>query len=233
MENRCADCGARRDGKFCGLLGPFLEKLGDRISSHTYKPGQILFCEGDFPAALYAIRSGFLKLYRGSPSGDETVLRLLGPGDVAGYRALFADEPFAATAEALELSAVCSLSGRDLFDLLERSPKLVIWFLKTLAMDLRTSEDELMCRSQETVARRTARWLIHIAERNDAKRASGPTLISSLQRSEIARIVGTTPETLSRTLHSFARQGILELDRRRIVFRDLSSLRRVVTSPAE
>jgi CRP/FNR family transcriptional regulator len=233
MENRCADCGARRDGEFCGLVGPILERLEGRVSSHTYKPGQILFCEGDSPAALYVIRSGFLKLYRGAPSGDETVLRLLGPGDVAGYRPLFADEPFAATAEALEPTAVCSLSRRELMGLLERSPKLVLWFLKKLAVDLRTSEDELMCRSQETVARRTARWLIHIVERNDTNRVSGSMLTSSLQRSEIARIVGTTPETLSRTLHTFARQGILELDRKRIVFRDLSSLRRVVTSAAE
>jgi CRP/FNR family transcriptional regulator len=98
--------------------------------------------------------------------------------------------------------------------------------LTHLAEATNETEDRLMARSVEHVRQRTARYLLGLLP--DARVGSGPIeLRELLPRHEMALLIGTTPETLSRALRALERRGILGRDRDRIIVRDLEALRRI------
>jgi CRP-like cAMP-binding protein len=156
------------------------------------------------------------------------MIRLLGPGDIAGYRALIANEPFAATAEALERTTVCTFPRNVIHDLLRNDPDLSFGMMAKLARELRVSEDEMVARLSESVTQRTARLLLGLAEERGARGGSHLTLELPVRREDLARMIGTTPESLSRALHGLARRGILDVDRRTVRIRNLLSLRKLL-----
>lgn len=227
-EPKCALCGSRSGGVFSRLSNSDLDKLDHEKIVRDYKRGQIVFYEGDTPSALYCIHSGCVKLYKIGKRNEETVIRLLDPADIAGYRALLADEPFAATAEAIVPSKICVISKQTFLDLAHCQNELANQLMAKLALELKESEEQWLIRSQETVRKRTARFLIQLHERRGKKTEEDSKFRISLPRNEMAQAIGTTPETLSRTLHAFAERGIIQLSRTEIVITNLMKLKMIV-----
>jgi CRP/FNR family transcriptional regulator len=212
----CEVCGHRAESIFCSLAGAHLEQLDREKMVHKYDQGEVIFYEGTPAMAVHCIYSGRVKLYKSGPKGDAQVIRLLGPGDIFGYRALLAEEPFAATAEAVEATVICAITKQTLFDLLKHSQDLTMRLLAKLASELKTSEEQMLSMAQETVRQRTAKLLLFLTEGNKPKYKSGSPLNVPLMRNEMAQMVGTTPETFSRTLRHLAAKGILNLTRSEI-----------------
>jgi len=192
-----------------------------------FRRGQLVFYAGALAHALYIVRSGRVKVFRTSRNGDEQVLRLLGPGEILGYRALLANEPYYASAEAVEDSVLCIIAAAALRGLLSEVPELALDLLAKMARELRISEDLMMDLIHRPVRQRAARLLLLLLE--DNRGAADPAQIPThqLRRQDMARMIGTTPETFSRVLRRFAQEGIVALARDRIRIRDRSLLHRV------
>ncbi len=141
-----------------------------------------------------------------------------------GYRALFANEPYAATAEAVETTTTCGIPKTTLFALLEKSPQLSFQILKKLSKELRTSEEKMLSLVQESVKQRTARLLLSFWEKSGGNLRIEAQIRVPLLRKEMSQIIGTTPETFSRTLHHFAQRGIVRLTRSEIFLTNLEAL---------
>lgn len=151
-----------------------------------------------------------IKLYKTNKRGDEQIIRLLRPGEITGYRAVLEDEPYAATAEAIETSTVCIISREMLLGLLRAVPDVTARLLAKMAQELRVSEEQMLSFARESVRQRTARLLLFLMKSGSpTPEGSARTLRVPILRSEMAQMIGTTAETLSRTLHGFAKQGIL------------------------
>jgi CRP/FNR family transcriptional regulator len=224
---RCDICTAQNPGGLCRLrTGPAGRFAGSR-AAQFFKRGQPLFHEGWPPHSLYVVHSGRVRVFRTWSNGEEQVLRLLGPGEIVGYRPIFADEPYGASADAVEDSAICVIPREVVVDRLRREPDLALHMLAKLAVELRISEDLLMDLIRRPVRERTARLLMGLLR--DAEGTPEPDAILSRQlpRKDLARMIGTTPETFSRVLRGFAQRGIVDLTRDRIRVRDLALLRRV------
>ncbi|MFH1681549.1 MAG: Crp/Fnr family transcriptional regulator [Candidatus Eisenbacteria bacterium] len=223
----CLLCDLRR----IGLLAKVDEKLLDRVECekviHRFKPRQVVFHEGTPPLAAYCLREGRVKLYRSGKRGEEIVLRVVGPGAAFGYRPLLCDELYAVTAEAIEESEICVLPKQVLLDLLRESPSFAADLLARVARELRLSEDQLLDLTQKSVRQRSAGLLLMFVEGCGEKTDGGIRLSIPVQRKEMAQMVGTTPETFSRTLHDLAERGILSLSRSTIVVTDEAELRRL------
>ncbi len=202
-----------------------------RRSSHVFRAGQTLFYEGAPAHALFVLRSGRVKVFRTARGGEVQVLRLLGPGEVLGYRPLFAQEPYGATAEALVDTDACILPAADVLALLRRTPALALEMLAKLALELRLSEELLMDLAHRPVRQRVARVLVELL--GDGAGTGHPGRIESreLRRQDLARMAGTTPETLSRVLRAFATSGLLAVTRERIEVRDRTRLTRAASLP--
>jgi CRP-like cAMP-binding protein len=222
----CTSCSARPRGIFSALSGPDLLSFDRKKLAHEYNRGQVIFYEGNPPLAVYCISSGAVKLYKSGKGDRRVVIRLLGPGEVTGYRALFANEPYAATAEAVEPSVVCTITKNAFEHLLRKDAETTFRIIAKLARELRVSEDELVSRTQLTARQRTARFLLWALENLRDASAKKNHIAIPLLREEMAQVIGTTAETLSRVLREFADEKTLKVDRKTILVANPRALRR-------
>jgi len=223
--SNCGFCSLREETIFGCLEGEALRLLEcDRIV-RAYHRGQVIFCEGGLPSAVYCIRAGHAKLYSIGSRAEQQVLRIAGPGETLGYSALLSGKPHEMSAEAVDHAEVCVIPKQTLTFLLGQSPKLASALLIKLALELREVESKLVSMSQDSVKQRTASLLLMFLGDNSSSPES--SIRSSIRRKEMAQMVGTTPETFSRVLAHFSRSGILSLSRTEIRVRDQGALRRL------
>ncbi len=195
-------------------------------SAHEYAAGETIFYEGNTALAVYCVGEGQIKLWRLGPHGDAHVLGIRGAGDLLGFTAVLTAGLHTVTAEALMRSRVCTIPRASFVEVVRDDATFAFAVLTHLAAATNETEDRLMARSVEHVRQRTARYLLGLLP--EARDGSGPIeLRELLPRHEMAQLVGTTPETLSRTLRALERRGILGRDRDRIIVRDREALRRV------
>jgi CRP/FNR family transcriptional regulator len=223
----CTACGTRARGVFCSLTGERLLKFDRRKFVHEYDRGQVIFYEGNPPLALYCINSGVVKLYKSGTGDSRVAIRLLGPGEALGFRALLANEPYAATAEAVDRTVACAIAKETFQEIIYQDEETAFRFMTKLAMELRISEDELVSRAQQSVRQRTARFLLSVLEKLQDPREGKNRIALPLLREEMAQLVGTTPETFSRVLRRLSAEKILAVDRHDIVVANPRALRRI------
>jgi CRP-like cAMP-binding protein len=220
----CAVCANFPDSIFFGVNKSILGTLHREKWVQDYQPGQIITYEGNQSFAMHCIYSGRVKLYKVGRKAEPLVIRLLTPGETIGCSAVLADAPYAATSEAIESTTVCTISKQTLFELLRKSVDLALRLLAKMAQELRTSDELMLVLTQDSVRQRTARLLLFLLEKGGEKSKTGKVLKIPIFRKEMAQMIGTTPETLSRTLHYFAQRGILRLTRSEIHIDNLHTL---------
>ena len=197
--------------------------LNARKTVHVYEPGQVIFHQGNPSFAVYCIHEGRVKVYKSGERGRQQVIRLLGPTDMVGFRALIAEEPYAATAEALTQTTACVVD-RDLFqELLRTIPDFTLKIMKKLAAELRVSEEAMFSIAHRSVKERVARFLLSVTNDSNEEKSNA---VDTLRRTEIAQIIGTTPETLSRTLHLFDMKGWIRVSRTAIEVLDREPIKK-------
>jgi len=177
----------------------------------SYPAQQVIFHEGDPPAYVYFIHSGTVKLYKQGGGDRPVVLRLLGPGDLFGYRAVLGSEDFAATAEAFQDCVICAIPAEILHRELPLNPDLALYFIRRLCSELRESEEMWLHDSQEAAPKRVLRVLARLANAAGEVHTGGSKKQGKVQRLEIAELVGISSETFSRILRKLEQRGLLEL----------------------
>jgi CRP/FNR family transcriptional regulator len=218
---QCRACPGAAGDLFSCLLPEQRSRLSTGAVSHAYRAHETLFHEGTPALAVHCVRSGAIKLFRRLENGEEVVVGTRGAGDLVGLRGVLAGIPYANTATTLDPAIVCAIPGETFLDLVRENPMLGYRILARLARESRRAEEQLVERNHSRVAKRTARFLAqHLHEGAPA----GARSAISMSREEMAQLIGTTPETLSRTLHGLADDGILALDRKVIRVLDLPAL---------
>ncbi|MFH1144900.1 MAG: Crp/Fnr family transcriptional regulator [Candidatus Eisenbacteria bacterium] len=221
----CAACGRKGSGRFCELAEERKSLFRSPRTIVRYAPGQAIFQQGQPPFAIYCLVSGAAKVYKSAEGGRRVLIRVLGPGEMLGYRAVLADEPYAATAEAIKPTTACVITRENLFELLRCSPDLGRRLLAKVARELRISEEQLLTFATDPARRRLARLLLLLLKSADVPLRTGSLVPRDYLRTEMAQMIGTAPETLSRALRLLARQGILRVTRAEIRVADPGRLK--------
>ncbi len=211
----CETCEARLDTIFNELPKEDLEKLSLHKGCNFHKAGQILFQEGGYPAGLYCINRGKIKLYKTGSDGKEHIVRLAKEGDVVGYRSLISGEPYSASAEVLEEAAICFIPKNSFLSLLEESSSFNMRVMELLAHDLKTAEQKELSLAQKPVKERLVEMLLMLKEFFGVEE-DNVTIKNTLSREELANIVGTATETIIRLLSELKDKKIIELEDKKI-----------------
>lgn len=202
-------------------------RLGRERLARRYDAGQVVV-HLDTPAlAVLSIHSGRVQLVRQS-GGDahKVVVGTRGPGDLLGVREVLSAMPYQVTVETLEPSVLCSVPREAFLDVVRDCPELAMRLLKTLARDFLVTEEQLAGRAHLSVAARTARLLVALVDgHRPAATAEAPAV--SMSREEMALLVGTTRETISRSLHRLSEQGAVKLENGSIHIVDDAMLERI------
>ena len=221
----CESCSSRKFGVFCQLQTGAVQELDHHKVPNRYRRKQILFYEGQAPTGLYCVSSGKIKLYKTGGDGRSLIVRTAQKGDIVGYRSLLAGENYNATAEMVEEGDVCFIDRATIDSLIAHNPELAISIIKKLSHELGESETKLREFSQKSVRERLAEMLLVFKDAVGKPAAGGGTLLNQrLTREEMAQMLGSTPETIIRLLHSFQDEKLLKLDGKQIVLSDIGGL---------
>jgi len=192
---------------FAGISAEKLHLLGAQATYKTFKQGEMVIGETDPVRSFYVVVSGQLKLYRSSAEGKEQTLQLLGPGNPFGLCTAFATDSFPASVMAIEKSAVLLIPGTVMEETARQEPVLLLNIIQILSQRLKDSMILIESLALKEIPGRLASFLNHELLRNAADKKTIVEL--TLSQRELAKILGATPETLSRALRKMANDGIL------------------------
>jgi CRP/FNR family transcriptional regulator, polysaccharide utilization system transcription regulator len=223
----CQNCPIRRHSVLDCCTPEELELISlDKTCQH-YQRGQFVFREGSRAHGLYCVHSGHLKVSKMGGDGKEQIVRLVKPGDVLGYRALLADDTHSADAVALDDAVVCQLPRADFFQLVERNAPFSISIMKLLANVLGEAEERLLHMAYKPVRERLAEALLLLL-RTYPPLPEAPGQIT-IVRDDLAALVGTAKETVSRFMAEFKHEGLLSTKGSHITVLDADRLLAIST----
>jgi CRP-like cAMP-binding protein len=194
---------------FRGLPREILEQIAQIAVEQTFRRGQVLFSEGDEARGFFVVTQGRIKVFKLSSEGKEQTLHILGQGEPVGEVAVFSGESFPASAQAMEETKVLFFPKEPFMELIRRDPSIALRMLAVLAKRLRKFTALIEDLSLKEVPSRLASYLL---EHSDSGQRTPQLIRLSISKAQLASLLGTIPETLSRILARMEREGLIELE---------------------
>ncbi len=205
---------------FKGLTVEQLDEIGSITTLRKYGRGESIFMEGDEADGFYIVGTGRVKIFKISPEGKEQILHIYGPGTPFGEVPVFSGSCFPANALALVASQILFLQRSAFVDLIARHPPLSMNMLAELSLRLRQFTVQIENLSLKEVPSRLASYLVILAEEQNAS----DRVRLNISKGQLASLLGTIPETLSRILGKMSGQGLIRVEGKEIVFLDPDGL---------
>jgi CRP/FNR family transcriptional regulator, cyclic AMP receptor protein len=212
LSENCQSCKVRANGFFCQLTALALKDFNAVKSPATYPAGALLFMEKQDPRGVFVLCAGQVKLSISSSTGKTLILRIAKPGEILGLMAAMSDSPYEVTAETVHPCQVAYVRRDDFLRFVARHPEAYQGVVKQLSTlyngaceQLRTVG--LSASAPEKLARLLLDWSV---ETKNTKH--GTPIKLPLTHEEIAEFIGTTRETVTRTLSEFKSRQLVTLD---------------------
>ena len=211
---------------FQGLSQSQIDEIANITLVRRYRRGESIFMEGDVADGFYIVAAGQVKIFKSSPEGKEQILHIYGPGNPFGEVPVFSGTRFPANAVALAASRILFLPRRAFVELITRHPSLSMNMLGELSMRLRQFTIQIENLSLKEVPARLASYLIYLAEEQQAERR----VTLGISKGQLASLLGTIPETLSRIFAKMSAQELIQVDGAEIRLLDRQALAEVAES---
>jgi CRP/FNR family transcriptional regulator len=205
---------------FKGLPAEQVEDLSRICLDQRYRKGQELFSEGSRAKGFYLAVSGKFKIYKLSPEGKEQILHIFGAGEVFGEVAAFTGGNYPASAGAIEPGRALFFPRMAFLELIGKEPAIAVNLLGILSQRLRLFTRMIEDLSLKEVPGRLAAYLMYLSERSGSIRH----LDLDITKTQLASLLGTIPETLSRILAKMVQQGIIGVEGKTIRVLDPQAL---------
>jgi CRP/FNR family transcriptional regulator, dissimilatory nitrate respiration regulator len=204
---------------FKGLPEKQLKELSGILMNCSFKRGQTIFSDGEDANGFYVLRSGRIKIFKLSYEGKEQILHIIGPGEPFGEVPVFAGEKFPAYAETMEESDAVFFPKDTFTGLIKKDPLIAMNMLAILSKRLKLFTRLVESLSLKEVPQRLATYLLYL--RHDTGKDSVDLTIA---KGQLASILGTIPETLSRILSKMVNQNLIRVQGRTIKIVDMKAL---------
>ena len=201
-----------------------LQLLAARTSRKLFGAGQILFSEGDPCSGLLIIASGKVRIFKTSVSGREQVLAVNTPGESVAELPVFDGGTFPASAVATEDTEMAFISRHDFHSFCMEHPEVALKVLQVVGARLRRLVGIIEELSFTTIRQRLIAMLVKLAQSEGRKTAQGIAFQLPATHQELANQLGTVRELISRNLMRLQAEGLLDVDARQIVVKDLKGL---------
>lgn len=230
-------CGCEKcTGKYCAkkvsifstLEDEQLKEIADMVIHRNYKKGQSVFFEGDISDKLYIVNKGKIKIFKYTKEGKEQILYILSDGDFTGDLSLLKKGKLEFNAEALENTAVCTLTKENFDKILSDNPNIALKILEVVHDRVINLENLVQRLNTKDVESRVSDVLLSLIKNFGNETNEGTLLQLPLSREEIGNYSGLTRETISRTLTSMQEEGIIELiGTKKIIIKNIEYLKNI------
>jgi CRP/FNR family cyclic AMP-dependent transcriptional regulator len=205
---------------FSDLPDEDLEKLALVAVKKTYPKDNVIFFEQDEGDSLFIISRGSVKVAKISDEGKEVILAILGPGEFFGDMSLLDGQPRSATVIAVEETEVSSIRRQEFLNLIKDSPHMSVKLLAVLSQRLRDANSKIGNLALLDVYGRLARILMDFAKIEGRKLENGKIAFRRPTHQAIANMIGTSRETVTRTLGDLHRRGYIQISGKEIIIKD-------------
>lgn len=227
-KSLCQNCQLKESGLFCQLSPNAFSEFKSISSSSLFSAGVTLFRESEIARGVFLLCSGSVKLSISSSSGKTLTMRIARPGEILGLTATMAGSAYETSAEALYPSQVTFIRRNDFMSLLGKYPEVYQSVIQQLNSQYRHA-----CQQLRTVGlaysahERLARLLLQWSSESGKEMMLGTQTKVSLTHEQIAECMGSTRETVTRTLSEFRSKGLVRFKGATMMIPDRGALEAV------
>ena len=222
----CLGCPTRRTAEWSALQDEEMSEVNAAKTTRRYHRGEYVFNQGQPCTGLYCIAAGTAAVRRTEPALPTVLVRLAFAGETLGYRSILEGACCSGGAKVLEPCVICHIEAAVLQRLLRRHRALAQKFQAHLAADLDAAEAGLAQVAWLPVRSRVARLIVGLVERDHRPYSNGTLeLALPMTRRDMAELLCTRPETLTRALQAMEEDGLLLNAGHTLAIPDLARLR--------
>jgi CRP/FNR family cyclic AMP-dependent transcriptional regulator len=226
--DNCLTCPVREEHLFCNLSPPALQKLNEIKSTAVYPNGAVLFIEGQQPRGVFVLCAGKAKLSTSSSEGKTLITKISEAGDLLGLNATISNHPYEVTAEMIEPGQANFIPRDALLRFLSEHGEVSLRVAQQLSSNYYTAYEEIrMLGLTSSPGEKFAKLLLSWYPEKD--QANGQAQIKlTLTHEEIAEMIGTTRETVSRLFSDFKKKQLLQVKGSVLILRSKLALEKMV-----
>lgn len=227
-NDSCQSCKRRGNG-FCQMPPTALKDFDAITFSSSYPKGAFLFMEKQTPRGIYILCEGEMKLSVSSNEGKTLTLRIAKPGEILGLESALSGNPYELTAETLRPCQVAFIRREAFLPFLAKHPEVYLAVMSQLGSHYQTACEQLRtvglsASAPEKLAKLLLNFSAGSQEARDRNRVKLP-----LTHEEIASFIGTTRETVTRTLGDFKAQNLVQIQGSTLMIQNRSALENVAS----
>ncbi len=223
--DNCVTCPVREEHLFCNLPPPAVKKLNEIKSTAIYPKSTMLFIEGQQPRGVFVLCTGKAKLSTSSSEGKTIITKISEPGDVLGLNATISNHPYEVTAEMIEPGQANFITRDALLQFLREYGEVALRVAEQLSRNYYTAYEEIRTLGlASSPAEKFAKLLLSW----ESKKAGANGTFQIKLTQEIAEMIGTTRETVSRLFSDFKKKQLLQLKGSTLIVRNKPALEKMV-----
>jgi len=228
--DNCLTCPVRTEHLFCNLSPQPGQRLTEIKSTAVYPKGTMLFIEGQQPRGVFVLCVGKAKLSTSSREGKTIITKISDSGDILGLNAVISNRPYEVTAEMMEPGQANFIPRDSLLQMLKDFPEVAVRVAQQLSRNYYTAYEEirtlgLAASPSEKFAKLLLSWS------SKSTQDDGSALVKlTLTHEEVAEIIGTTRETVSRLFSEFKKKQLMQMKGATLVIRSRFALEKIVQS---
>jgi CRP/FNR family transcriptional regulator, nitrogen oxide reductase regulator len=215
---------------FKGLSQDALEKINQSFHEVGYDVDEIICFEEDPAESLFVVADGRVKLVRHTMAGKDVLLDLLTTGEFFGSFASLGNDVYPDTAQAQTPVCVLTISSDAFRQIFDRHPTVTLKVVDIMAARLRAAHERVRQLSTSKVESRVAHVLLLLSEKFGQQSEVGMLIQVPLAREDLASMAGTTPETASRVMSQFQKEGLVDAGRQWVAVLDRAQLETIAGS---
>jgi CRP/FNR family transcriptional regulator len=222
----CLACKLREDRSFCDLPPTALQTFENIKCATAYPQKAILFVEGQLPRGIFVLCKGRVKLSINSPSGRTVIVKLVEPGEVLGMSATISGKPYQVTAETIDPCQVNFVKRDDFLRFLKDDVEACFKVAEQLSEKYHNACKEAGSLGlSHSAAEKLAKLLLEWSFKNGESHKTEPRLKLRLTHEEIAQMIGTSRETVTRLFAEMKKRQIVRSTGSTLVIRNAAALR--------
>lgn len=231
VSDNCLNCTIRSEGYFCDFDSELVSKFASLKYATVFPKGAILFVEGQSPRGVFMLCSGRVKLTTCSSEGKTLITRIAEGGEILGLGATVSGKPYMVTAETLIPSQINFIKRDDFLRFLKENGTACLRAAEHLSDNYHNAFEQVRSLGlSHSAAEKLAKLMLEWSAKGGRDTDTGISLKLTLTHEEIAQIIGSSRETVTRLLGDFKARQIISVKGSTLVIRDKQALVTMVSS---
>jgi CRP/FNR family transcriptional regulator len=231
IVDNCTDCKLRDYKYFCDLPGALLQTFASLKYSTIYPKGAMLFAEGQAARGVFMLCAGRVKLSSCSSEGKSLITRIAGPGELLGLSSTISGKPYIVTAETLSPCQINFIKRDDYLRFLSENNQACMRSAEQLSKNYYTVTEQVRSLGlSHSVGEKLAKLILEWCVSDGKLTERGIELKLTLTHEEIAQIISSSRETVTRQLGDFKSKELIYLKGSTLIVRDKAALEMMVST---